>query len=112
MIIFNDKLVYIFSGFQKWVDGITIFPFIFIKVACKDKPVLLNHEKIHIWQQAECLLLLYPILYFGQYAWLRLTKKMDHMTAYKNLCFEKEAYENQKDLVYLKKRRLWAWTRY
>jgi hypothetical protein len=112
MIIFNDKIVYVLSGLQKWVGGITIFPFIFLKDNQRDNKIIQNHERIHIWQQAECLLILFPIIYFGNYGWLRLIKKMDHMTAYKNICFEKEAYSNQKDLTYIKNRSLWAWMRH
>jgi len=111
MIIFNNKLVYILSGFQKWVGGITIFPFIFLQEKFKMSKVIQNHEKIHIWQQVECLLVFFLLIYFGHYTWLRLVKKMDHKTAYKNICFEKEAYSKQSDSGYLKTRKLFAWAK-
>jgi len=112
MIIFNDTLVYIFSGFQKWVGGIVIFPFIFLKVKHRDNKTIINHEKIHIRQQAECLLVFFWIVYFSQYGWLKLIKRMDHKTAYRNISFEKEAYSNQKNFSYLKNRKLFSWIKY
>jgi len=112
MIIFNDKLVYILSGFQGWVGGITIFPFIFLMEKFRENKVIQIHERIHIWQQAECLLIFFLLIYHGHYLWLRLVKKMDHITAYKNICFEKEVYEKQEDLSYLNSRKLFSWIKY
>ena len=34
------------------------------------------------------------------------------MKAYMNISFEKEAYKNDSDFNYLKKRRFWAWVKY
>lgn len=111
MQIFNNTLVYILSGFQAWVYGITIFPFIFSRRAMKGNALHFNHESIHLKQELECLLIFYPIFYFGHYGYLRFFKKMNHMTAYRNICFEKEAYCNQKNLFYLQNRKMYSWIR-
>jgi hypothetical protein len=90
------------------VQGMAIFPFIFVKYrGAKQDVVLINHEKIHLRQQLEMLILPFYICYIGNYLWnLILYKK--HYEAYSNICFEREAYEYERDLDYLKKRKIWA----
>ena len=45
-------------------DGLTIFPFIFLKVNdFKDDYVLINHEKIHLKQQLEILIIPFYLVY-------------------------------------------------
>ena len=112
MQIFNNTLVYILSGFQPWVAGITIWPFIFSIHKMKGNRVHLNHERIHLKQEIECLLILYPIIYFGHYAYNRVFKRMDHMTAYDHICFEGEAYLNDNNMNYLVARTPYAWKNY
>nr|DAF32802.1 MAG TPA: hypothetical protein [Caudoviricetes sp.] len=36
----------------------------------------------------------------------------DTHTAYRSICFEREAYKNQEDLEYSKKRKHFAWLKY
>ena len=111
MQIFNDKLVFILSGFQSWVAGITIFPFIFSKEKMRGNIKHLNHERIHIRQELECLLVLYPVIYYLHYGYNRI-KGMNHITAYRNICFEREAYGNQSDVDYLKNRKSYSFIKY
>lgn len=84
--------------------GITLFPFI-ILVNEKDRGdvLLLNHEKIHIRQQLEMLVLPFFVWYGIEY-FVLLLKYKDRFLAYRNISFEREAYANEKDLDYLKKR--------
>ena len=88
-------------------SGFTVFPFVFIKDA-KDKmdSILLNHEKIHLRQQIETGFLLFFIWYFLEFL-IRLLIYRNRSKAYLNIGFEKEAYANEKDLNYLKKRSFW-----
>ena len=79
--------------------AITIFPFIFTK----DKnAITINHEKIHLRQQAEMLILPFFIFYLVE-AIIR---------GYRSISFEKEAYENENNLNYLKNRKLYSWVKY
>jgi len=110
--IFNDRILYWVSLRQNWVVGITIFPFIISKEKMRKDEKHINHEKIHIWQQAECLLFLFPIIYYGHYAWNRFIMKRNHMMAYKSICFEREAYANANNFDYLESRKPWSWLRY
>ena len=109
MQIFNNTLVFILSGFQPMVVGITIFPFIFSNRKMKGDIRHSTHEKIHLRQQLECLFVLFFIIYFGHYLYNRTVKRMDHMTAYRAICFEKEAYDNDLNVNYLSSRKLFSW---
>ena len=63
-----------------------------------------NHEKIHAAQQKELLYLPFFIWYVVEWLVL-LVKYRDKKKAYYNIRFEKEAYNHQDDLSYLKKRK-------
>ncbi len=84
--------------------GITIFPFIFLKFkSLKSNLELLNHERIHLRQQLELLIVIFYLWYFLEFLlklWFYKTWKL----AYQNISFEREAYSNEKDLNYLKSR--------
>lgn len=111
MIIIHSKRF--FKWFTKsWVSGIALFPFIiFRQKECFEQPILINHEKIHIRQQAELLVILFFIWYGIEYLF-RLWHYKDSYKAYKNISFEREAYHNENDLNYLKKRRFWSFLQY
>jgi len=82
--------------------GIAIFPFIIIKKGYKREDILLNHERIHIFQQLEMLIIPFYILYF--YYNIR--------RGYRNNPFEIEAFDNDDNLDYLKDRKLYSWTQH
>lgn len=84
--------------------GITIFPFMFLKYkALKGNTVLVNHEKIHLRQQLEFLVIPFYIIYTLEFL-IRLIQYRNWYLAYRNISFEREAYKNEKDLNYLKSR--------
>jgi hypothetical protein len=88
--------------------GLTFYPFVFLADK-NDKlnKVFLNHEKIHIRQQLELLILPFYLWYFMEYLF-RLIQYKDIKKAYFNISFEREAYKNENDLNYLKKRSFWS----
>jgi hypothetical protein len=87
--------------------GITIFPFMFLKTkALKGNVVLVNHERIHLRQQLELLVIPFYIIYTFEFI-IRLIKHKNWHLAYRNISFEREAYTNEKDLDYLKSRPFW-----
>jgi len=94
------------------INGIALFPFIFIrKPEDKQNNILINHEKIHLRQQMELLVIFFYIFYVLEYYyWLFKLKNKD--MAYRRISFEREAYENESDLDYLKKRKLWNFRKY
>jgi len=91
---------------------------------------LINHEKIHLKQQFECMvialiitvplsfislwfLLLIPLLFYILYVlnWIINLFKYGKQ-AYMNISFEREAYENDDNLDYLKTKKLGSWINY
>ena len=96
----------------KGFRGLTLFPFILVssKNDVSDK-VLLNHEKIHIRQQLELLILPFYIWYFLEFL-LRWIQYRNKFVAYKNISFEREAYANEKNLNYLKSRFFWRFFKF
>lgn len=112
MQIFNDTLVSILTFKQDWVWSITLYPFIFSHTLVRGNKQHLNHERIHLQQQKECLIIGFYILYAYEYLVNRIIYKMYHTTAYFNIRFELEAYENQTNLKYLDTRKRYAWKTY
>lgn len=93
-------------------NGMALFPFILIRVeGYKNDKQLINHEKIHLWQQLELLVVPFYILYILNYA-LNLLRYKNHDDAYRNILFEREAYANDADLDYLKNRKIFSWLRF
>ncbi len=85
----------------------TVFPFIFAKnKVCKEDMVLINHERIHIRQQIELLIIPF-YLWYGLEFLIHFVRLKDKRKAYRAISFEKEAYGKESDLNYLKKRRFW-----
>lgn len=92
----------------KGFGGLTIFPFILLgnKSHVADA-VYINHEKIHLRQQLEMLILPFFIWYGCEFLirWIQYKTKAD---AYKNISFEREAYQKEAKLDYLASRSFWA----
>ena len=89
-----------------------MFPFILLrKKELRHNPILINHEKIHLRQQLELLIIPFYIWYLSEY-YIKYLKYKDSHLAYRNISFEREAYENDQNLDYLKNRKLWSFISY
>ena len=96
----------------KGYKAITLYPFIVIKEkGDKNNLVLIQHERIHIRQQIELLILPFYFVYFLDYL-IKLIRYQDKYKAYRNIIFEREAYANEKNTDYLSSRPFWAWRKY
>lgn len=96
----------------KGYRGLTFFPFVFVKHRLdKENVFFINHERIHIRQQLELLVLPFLIWYFFEFC-LRWIYYRNWDLAYKNISFEREAYANEKKLDYLKLRSFWGFLKY
>jgi len=92
--------------------GLAVFPFVFLKYhELKRDKVLINHEKIHLKQQLELLIIPFYIIYLCEFIF-RLLQYRHWKHAYRNISFEREAYKNEKDLNYLKSRSFWEFLNY
>ena len=93
---------------SKSVIAITLCPF---GIYTRENPnlITINHEKIHWKQQVEMLVLPFYIWYLIEYL-IRLF--LNGSTAYNSLSFEREAYDNDKDMEYISKRKPYSWLKY
>ncbi|MCH4821891.1 hypothetical protein ML462_01795 [Gramella lutea] len=106
ILIVNKRL---FSGRFK---GISLWPFVILENdELKKDAVFVNHEKIHLKQQLEMLVLFFYIWYAIEF-FIRYLDCRDSMLAYRNISFEREAYRRELDLAYLKKRPFWAFLKF
>ncbi len=94
MVIYNSILP------VKGFIALSIYPFIFVRKEYKGKltKYTINHEKIHHRQQLEHLIILFFIIYLIEYIF----------EGYRDISFEREAYNNAQNLDYLKHRKLYA----
>lgn len=117
---FESKLV------PKGFIGITLYPNIYLGRNKEDiiriwgqeyHDSLINHESIHLEQQRELSVfktetfvtgINFYILYVLNWL-LNILSLVRTFSAYKMICFEIEANEYEKDLVYLKSRKKFNW---
>lgn len=106
MILISKYLV------PKGYTGLTIYPFVFLKYSrLKNDVTLVNHERIHLRQQLELLVIPFYIIYIAEFL-IRLVQYREWKKAYRNISFERECYLNETNLKYLKNRKFWAFTAY
>jgi len=96
----------------KGFRGLTFFPFVILtdKNDALDK-VCINHERIHLRQQLELLILPFYVWYGIEFL-IKWFQYKDKNTAYRNISFEREAYKNEKELSYLKSRSFWKFFKF
>jgi len=110
MIIKSKTFFSLFT--RNFAQAIALFPFILIKNDdLRRKRMLINHERIHLRQQLEMLVIPFYIFYLTEFL-LRYIQLRSFREAYFNISFEREAFKNQSDLKYLGKRKFWAFTKY
>ena len=98
-IIINNIIT--FKGFK----CINLFGILFCRKQL-DK-IDINHEAIHTKQMQEMLYIPFYIWYIIEYL-----IKLFIGNAYRNLSFEREAYNNQYNLNYLNNRKHYSWIKY
>lgn len=76
----------------KGYRGLAVFPFVLVKYR-EDKTNVnfINHEKIHLRQQLELLIIPVFVWYLLEYC-VRLVQYKSANLAYKSISFEREAY--------------------
>ena len=73
--------------------------------------VLLNHERIHLRQQVELLVVFFYLWYVVEYYYWFFKVKNGSL-AYRCISFEREAYAMQEDMTYLKSRKFWSFYKF
>jgi hypothetical protein len=105
MIIISDRFLRFltfFLGGGQLPAAMAFYPFVILNSKVVATPELINHERIHLRQQIEMLIIPFYIWYLIEY----------YRKGYYNVSFEKEAYANDKNFNYLKKRRIFSFIRY
>jgi len=97
------------------VGGITLWPFIILREVHNSTNFwrnratrIINHESIHIKQQAELLVIPFYILYILEW-FIKIFIYGSTTKAYYAISFEREAHSNDKNLDYLESRKSYAW---
>lgn len=111
---FNNTYLFIVSPyfFRLFIPNqyraIALFPFVVLRSRelLEDK-ILLNHERIHIYQQLELLVLPFYLVYLFEFVY-NILKYRIWSKAYMAISFEKEAFKHEGNLSYLKARKIFA----
>ena len=103
-VIYNNIIP--FKGYE----AIALWPFIFVRSSRKGRLSLVaeNHETIHLRQQTEMLVIFFLIWYGLEYVIRWICYGFNHNKAYENVSFEREAYNNQANMDYLRTRKHYA----
>lgn len=104
------KIVYNrYIPFGKEFLAINLFGVIFTKGRLTE--VDINHELIHTIQMRELLYVPFYIVYVLEWM-IRIVQYRGWVEGYSHISFEKEAYENQRNMNYLKKRKHFSFVKY
>lgn len=93
-------------------SAMAVYPFILVKKeAMKQNAILIHHEKIHHRQQLELLIVPFFLLYLFNYLY-NLLRYRNHYKAYREIIFEREAFQMDNDLDYLSRRKMFAFVKF
>ena len=105
MFIRTSAVRFITFGFA---SAITLYPFVLIGERTHLSRRLVVHERIHLRQQVETLIIPFYILYLLEYL-IGIMHYRNGYKAYRNISFEREAYTHDGNFFYLLKRPFWNW---
>lgn len=106
-IIYNSFIP--FEGFV----CINLFGVLFARKGAKIGARTITHESIHTLQMKELLYIGFYLLYMLEWLWRELfTKDRFSHQAYRNISFEREAYQHEYFAIYLQQRKRFAWLKY
>lgn len=92
-----------------------LWPFVFVRSKYEDGGMAdkdIRHETIHLRQQAEMLVIPFLLWYMAEWCVRLIANGFRAHAAYRSICFEQEAYANERDEAYLADRKHYAWWRY
>lgn len=93
-------------------SAMAVYPFILVKKEeMKRNVILIHHEKIHHRQQLELLIVPFYLLYLFNYLF-NLLRYRSHYKAYREIIFEREAFQMDNDLDYLNRRKMFAFVKF
>ncbi len=107
MKIIENKFIP-FKGFV----AINLFGILFIRKGTSLRKYTLNHEKIHTTQMKELLYIFFYLWYLIEWIVKLFQNNFNNMNAYRNISFEKEAFQNQGNQNYLQERKRYSFLNY
>tara|TARA_R110000803_G_scaffold96009_1_gene164116 strand:- start:136 stop:510 length:375 start_codon:yes stop_codon:yes gene_type:complete len=114
-IKYNNKFLDNISWFFK-VGGISLFPIVVLRERYKNQELeyglqrIVTHETIHFQQQLEMLVIPFYIIYILEYV-IKALYYFNIEKAYRNISFEREAYQYELDKNYLERRKRYNWVK-
>lgn len=114
IVVYSTRLLRIFSLRTRGITGITIFPLIILHGSLRgtqEAAVTVNHERIHVRQQIELLLVFFAVWYAASFV-AGLVRGRGRYGAYRNIIFEREAFDRMYEMDYLKRRRPFGFMKY
>lgn len=90
-----------FRGFK----CVNLFGVLFVREGCTMAAEDYNHEAIHTAQMKELLYVPFYVLYVLEWVWY-LVRLRNANAAYHAISFEREAYDHENDMEYLKTRKM------
>ena len=110
--VLEQMILVIRHFFYRSYVGLGLWPFIILRnKELKQDKALMNHERIHLRQQAELFLVFFYLLYVCEWL-LKSLYYLDFYKAYRNISFEREAYLEEKNLEYLRVRKPYQGLKY
>lgn len=98
--------------FPSTFNALAVWPFIILKEGdLRKDQILMQHERIHLKQQLELLWIFFFLLYLTEFL-AKIIIYKEPKLAYRNISFEREAYHNQDDTDYVRRKSLWSFVRY
>ena len=93
-----------FQGYK----AINLFGILFVRGNARINERTIRHESIHTAQMKEMWYVFFYLWYVIEWI-IRLFMEGN---AYRNISFEKEAYNNEDNIIYLESRKRFAWIKY
>lgn len=109
------NLLGFFTGLGKETQGIGFFPFLVIRNTLRlphKREELIIHERIHIRQQLELLIIGAHLLFICEYIYARYILALSKRDAYYYPATEQEAHRNAMNPHYLKERMVYSIFKY
>ncbi len=90
------------------MDAINLFGVLLVKKDAQLSPYLINHERIHTAQMRELLFVPFYIIYTLEWLFRMIVNRGNPTKSYFEISFERETYNNDRNLNYLSSRRHFA----
>lgn len=103
MIIIYTKIIPLTK-----IAAINLFGILFAPKGLKINRRIVIHEAIHTAQMKEMLYIFFYLWYLFEW----LIRLLGKGNAYRNISFEKEAYDHDHDRSYLKNRKHYSWFKF